>query len=134
MDLLKLIVERNETTPFTYAVNFTNTTSTALWTLAAPYGTVSLSFSGTRADDLDNEPYYTPTNPRDNGQYAVISLNTSDPKVPRFTFANGSKIVFGKQTGDYGTWEIKAVAAKPIRIQWLLLLGMVGLSGFVLLF
>ncbi|KAN0115501.1 hypothetical protein V8E51_005045 [Hyaloscypha variabilis] len=41
----------NSSTPFTYALNFTNSTVSALFTLTAPYGIVSISYSGSRFKD-----------------------------------------------------------------------------------
>lgn len=111
---------RNASTPFTYAVNFTNNTSTALFTLNAPYGILTMSFSGIRVDDLGDK--YDTYNPRDNGNYTSISLNTSNPLVPNFMFTNGSKIEF---RNDSGFWNAAAATTTSgeveiSRPQWLL--------------
>jgi hypothetical protein len=116
---------RNASTTFTYAVNFTNSTSTALFTLNAPYGVVTMSFSGVRVDDLKDQ--YDTDNPLDNGIYTSIALNTSNPEVPTFTFANGSRIEFKNSSGVWYAESLASREVEVVRLQWLLLLLMVVL-------
>jgi hypothetical protein len=126
-------VNRNATTPFTYAVNFTNTTSKALFTLSAPYGDVTLSFSGIRVDDLRNPQ--DPVNPYDNGNFSAIALSPSNSSLPHFTFANGSTILW--KNYSHGEWD--AISSAPslletqiLGTQWMLpwVLGIVALVIF----
>jgi hypothetical protein len=116
---------RNATTTFTYAVNFTNSTSTALFTLNAPYGVVTMSFSGVRVDDLKDQ--YDTDNPLDNGIYTSIALNTSNPEVPTFMFANGSRVEFKNSSGVWYAESLASREVEVVRLQWLLLLLMVVL-------
>jgi hypothetical protein len=82
----------NGSTPFTYVLNFTNSSALGLFTISAPFGTVALSFAAERADgadlDLDpvvadNESHYT----------AVAIADPADHPAPHFEFANGSDFV-----------------------------------------
>jgi len=114
-------------------VNFTNTTSTALWTVSAPYGIVSLSFSSTRVDNTSDE--HDDYNPYDNGNFVAIALNTSNPKLPTFMFANGSKIEWTNKTTGY--WAIAASRAErgvQPEFKWLVLELFVEVGAFVLFF
>jgi hypothetical protein len=121
----------NSTTPFTYAVNFTNTTAEALFSLAGPLGTVTFSFSGSRVDD--NRPGWKPS---DNGNYTPIALNTADPAKPRFQFTNGSQFVWKNYFN--GRSAIASAAALSIDEsialwwKWLWLLLMVVAGGLSL--
>ena len=45
--------------------------------------------------------------PYDNGKFVVIALNTSNPKLPTFMFANGSKVEWTNKTTGY--WAIAAI-------------------------
>lgn len=108
-------MHRNETTPFTYAVNFTNKTAKALFTLGGPYGAITLSFSGTRADDLRGLADLV--NPYDNGHYSAIALTPSNSSLPHFTFANGSTIVW--KNYSYGEWDAISSASSLPEMQTL---------------
>jgi hypothetical protein len=123
---IDLNIHRNSSTPFTYALNFTNSTVSALFTLTAPYGIVSISYSGSRVDELQYK--YDSWNPVDNGNYTAIALNTSNPKVPGFMFANGSRIEF-KDNIAFASQTSNGfqVASK----QWIASLGIVGLASFI---
>lgn len=96
---------RNESTPFTYNIKFTNTSTIGIFTLSAPEGNVTLSFAGSRLDAADEE-----YEPLDGGNYTAIELAPPLPNnsIPRFTFVNGSAFSW-YQYGD-GTWGVRAVS------------------------
>ncbi|KAE9378649.1 hypothetical protein N431DRAFT_363280 [Stipitochalara longipes BDJ] len=120
----------NSSTPFTYALNFTNSTTSALFTLTAPYGVVSMSFFGSRVDDLNNQ--HNPVNPFDNGNYTTIALNSSNPKVPGFMFVNGSRIEFN---GDVAfASQSSSGGQMVVGMQWFVMLMIVGLASLVVFF
>lgn len=95
-----------------------------------------MSFSGVRLDDVTDQ--FDTYNPYDNKNFTVIALNTSNPKVSTFMFANGSKMEFKNHSG---TWDAEATVAtslaprklKVVGLQWLLPFLVAGLGGFVLL-
>ncbi|GIJ81699.1 hypothetical protein Asppvi_000199 [Aspergillus pseudoviridinutans] len=123
----------NFTTPFTYAVNFTNTTAEAQFSLTAPSGSVTFSFLGNRVDK--NEPYMEPYN---NGNYTPVSLNTSNPSKPSFNFVNGSQFVW--KNWSHGEWSAVASAAAlsadknlALWLRWLWLLFMEVTGGLLFL-
>jgi len=96
----------NHTVSFTYTVNFTNTSAAANFSLSAPQGTIVMLFEGQRVDDdptADGLPYAEPT---DGGHEVAIALDTSNPKMPMFTFANGTKIKFNNTYDGIWTAEI----------------------------
>ncbi|CZR67571.1 uncharacterized protein PAC_17470 [Phialocephala subalpina] len=105
----------NSSTPFAYTPNFTNGTTSAFFTPTAPYGVVTTSFSGSRVDDLHN---YHP-------------LNSSNPKVLSFMFANGSKIKF---KGDVAFESQASSGFQMAGMQWIVSLMLTGLASFVLFF
>ncbi|RHZ48371.1 uncharacterized protein CDV56_103214 [Aspergillus thermomutatus] len=125
----------NSTTPFTYAVNFTNTTAEVLFSLTAPLGSVTFSFSGTRVDrNSAGSPIVEPYN---NGNYTPIALNTSNPMEPTFNFINGSQFIW--KNYSHGEWSAVATSATGLSIdknlalwlKWLWLLFMVGTGGLL---
>lgn len=95
---------RNNTTPFSYALNFTNITTLATFTITAPsFGTFVLSFEGMRvdADDGEHDPALAdnPALEKDGEasiRYAAMSLASpvDHPDGPHFTFANGTEFYF----------------------------------------
>ncbi|KAF2462738.1 uncharacterized protein BDR25DRAFT_363580 [Lindgomyces ingoldianus] len=91
---------------FTDNLNFTNTSSAALFTLSAPSGNISLAFSGSRIDHNDQN-----SEPQNNGNYTAISLaDPRDNATPLFTFANGTHI---KWKGGSGTiWSAVSDASQ----------------------
>jgi hypothetical protein len=93
--MLNYVWSRNDDTPFTYALNFTNTTVESRFSLDSNEGTLSFSLSGARVDPLceANDTSGCPPG---------ISLNASDPTRPQFTFANGSEIIWSQ--GGSGRW------------------------------
>lgn len=119
---------RNSSTPFKYNLNFTNSTTSALFTLTAPYGLVTMSFSGARVDDL-----YNHFNPYDNGNYTAIALNSSNPNAPGFMFANGFRIVFNGDVA-FATQSSSGIQAEGM--QWIARLSLIvaGLASFVVFF
>jgi hypothetical protein len=95
-----------------------------------------MSFSGSRLDDVTDQ--FDDYNPKDNGNFTVIALNTSDPKVPTFMFANGSKFEFQNHPDG---WDAELVTnstslapreVKATGVQWVLLSLMAAVGGFVL--
>ncbi|KAF7121818.1 hypothetical protein CNMCM5793_009371 [Aspergillus hiratsukae] len=131
-----LTFEWNSTTPFTYAVNFTNTTAEALFSLTAPLGSVTFSFTGARVDK--NTAGSPRAQPYDNGHYTPISMNTSNPSKPSFNFVNGSQFVW--KNWSRGDWS--AVASAPalsvdknlaLWLKWLWLLSMTVTGGLLTL-
>ncbi|GLB33159.1 hypothetical protein LshimejAT787_0100440 [Lyophyllum shimeji] len=73
----------NSSIPFTYDMTFSNTTASATFFLNAPYGALTLQFSGDRAD---SRPHKWP--------FPAIGLNTSNPTKPTFTYSNGTAFSF----------------------------------------
>ncbi|KAE9374016.1 hypothetical protein N431DRAFT_454827 [Stipitochalara longipes BDJ] len=100
---------------YTTSLNFTNQTSMAFFTITAPYGIINMSFTGTRLDDLKNP--HDQNNPYVNGNFSSIALNTSNPKIPGFMFANGTKIEFSNATS--GNWDAKSGDVKSGAEKWL---------------
>ncbi|KAJ5162309.1 hypothetical protein N7492_007701 [Penicillium capsulatum] len=89
----------NSTTPFTYGVTFTNTTAEAKFSLEGPQGTVQFSFTGKRVEARNNSQ----SDMSNNGISTPVSLNTSDPSMPRFNFVNGSEIHW--KNSSRGMWR-----------------------------
>jgi hypothetical protein len=123
---------RNSSTPFKYNLNFTNSTTSALFTLTAPYGVVTMYFSGARVDDLYNHGLDS-FNPYDNGNYTASALNSSNPKAPGFMFANGSRIEFG---GDVAFASQSSSGVQAEAMQWIARLSLIiaGIASFVIFF
>ncbi|KAF8060246.1 hypothetical protein FPV67DRAFT_1453361 [Lyophyllum atratum] len=90
---------RNSSIPFTYDMTFSNTTASATFFLNAPYGALTLQFSGDRADI---RPHKSP--------FPAIGLDTSDPSKPSFTYSNGTAFSFVNDPYD-GRWY--ATAPRP---------------------
>ena len=88
-----------------------------------------MSFSGIRYDDLLDK--YDTSHPSDNGNFTAIALNTSNPKIPGFMFANGTKIEFNNASGN---WDVASWAEREVQVglEWLLLLLMAGLASVFL--
>lgn len=78
----------NATTPFGYAVNFTNATASMELALTAPMGSVVLSFEGARVDS-GNEGEGLPAI-----ALADATQDEADGGPPHFTFVNGSDFHF----------------------------------------
>ncbi|KAF8055169.1 hypothetical protein FPV67DRAFT_1745338 [Lyophyllum atratum] len=92
----------NSSIPFTYDMRFSNTTASATFFLNAPYGALTLQFSGDRED---SRPRYSPFGP-----FPAIGLDTSDPRKPTFTYSNGTAFSFVNDPYD-GRWY--ATAPRP---------------------
>ncbi|KAM0269844.1 hypothetical protein ACHAQH_009629 [Verticillium albo-atrum] len=86
--------------PFTYTVNFTNTTATALLTVNDPLSSVTLSFHGKREDG--NDELMAPSNLW--GQYSAIGLaDLNENPLPKFTFTNDTE--FKWKESENGAWD-----------------------------
>src|SRR3954471_13256277 len=103
---------RNATTPFTYSIGFSNYSAEANFSLTAPYGTVNISYSGKRVDDL-NDPMDS-VNPMDSDNYTAIALNSSNSALPQFMFANGSTILW--ESYSYGEWGAIAKTSNAVSL------------------
>jgi len=88
-----------------------------------------MSFSGVRFDDLLNK--HDTSNPSDDGNFTAIALNTSNPKIPGFMFANGTKIEFNNASGN---WDVASWAGREVQVglKWLLPLLIAGLASLFL--
>ncbi|KAJ5658439.1 uncharacterized protein N7484_002088 [Penicillium longicatenatum] len=125
-----LTFEWNTTTPFTYALNFTNTSAQALFSLTAPSGTVEFFFSGLRVDGGQSSTSQTPeVDPYNNGNYTPISLNASG-EYPSFTFVNGSGIGWKNHSDGWDATASSAVLRVEIENIWKQLMA---ISGMMLL-
>lgn len=118
---------RDKSNPFTYALNFTNTSSTAKFTLSRKEGDLTILFSGSRLDRDDEE-----NEPSDVGGSAAIALaSPADNALPHFTFTNGTGIAWDGKNGE----EWQGYSPAPSRAEslswftlWSVLLGCVTLS------
>lgn len=107
--------------PFTYTVNFSNMTATAVFTVVASLGNVTLSFTGKRADGDDEE--LAPSNLY--GQYSAIGLaDPSEHELPTFTFANGTE--FKWVENKRGEWDALSGSVLQAALQRWVYVAMAG--------
>lgn len=96
--MLTLSFNRNATVPFTYSLEFSNTSASATVEVASPEGRIALRFAGIRVTGAGLQPYH-------DHSYAISLAPPEDNPMPRFTFTTGSDFDFAKE-GD-GTWYAK---------------------------
>ena len=103
---MTLIMEnRNNSTPFTYSVTFSNSTATVSITTNITNSSMTLSFTGDRITNFT-------------AGYPQLELDTSDSSMPHFRYINDSSIHFKDISG---TWEAAATpspTASPTSPTW----------------
>jgi hypothetical protein len=126
-----MFYHRNSSTPFTYNVTFSNTTAIVTLALNTNKANLVLEFAGQRVSYFQSSNSSTyrlgdPSNVSGMDGNVTVGLNTSDPNFPRFTWVNGSNIVFSKSSGR---WE--ATSGTIGNLQRLNVLNLLILPGTI---
>lgn len=101
---------RKDAQSFTYNLNFTNSSSAAIFSLSTSSANITLSFSGSRTT-LKGSPKEN-LQPSNNETYTEMAL--ADPRhnsMPHFTFANGTEIQW-KKPDAWGGWSARSNASR----------------------
>ena len=118
-----------------YRFTYTNTTVDAKIQMTGANGTLTLSFSGNRTDDLDQLDTVQ-TMPYNFGEYTPIAVDTSDSIRPNWKFANGSELSFNKTADDNWYAVAKSSDAPSFRtnLAVLSIWASITAMGYILLF